>query len=123
GWTDDLALLLTREQGKPVAEARAEIGATVDQFDWYADEARRIYGRVIDGHSTRNRLTVRREPVGVVAAFSAWNFPALLASRKIAPALAAGCAVIVKPAEEAPLTMLVIAAAAQAAGLPDGVLN
>lgn len=122
-WTDELAGVLTREQGKPLAESRGELLATADQYDWYADEARRIYGRIIDGHSTRNRLMVRREPVGVVAAFSAWNFPALLASRKIAPALAAGCAVIVKPAEEAPLTTLVIVQALIEAGLPAGVVN
>ena len=122
-WAPDIAAVLTAEQGKPLAEAAAEVGAAADQFDWYADEARRIYGRLIEGHSTANRLMVRREPVGVVAAFTAWNFPALLASRKIAPALAAGCSIIVKPAEEAPVTTLLLASACAAAGLPAGVLT
>ena len=88
---DEIALCMTEEQGKPLPEARSEVMAAADQFDWYADEARRIYGRVIDGHSRANRLLVIRQPIGPVAAFSPWNFPALLSSRKIAPALAAGC--------------------------------
>ncbi len=114
---------LTSETGKPLAEARAEVLATADQFDWYADEARRIYGRTVDGHSRDNRLLVLRQPVGPVAAFTAWNFPALLPARKIAPALAAGCSVILKPAEEAPMTMLAVAGCLVDAGLPAGVLN
>ena len=122
-WTPDMAAVLTAEQGKPLAEAASEIGAAADQFDWYADESRRIYGRLVDGHSMGNRLMVKREPVGVVAAFTAWNFPALLASRKIAPALAAGCSVIVKPAEEAPVTTLLLASACAEAGVPDGVVS
>jgi succinate-semialdehyde dehydrogenase/glutarate-semialdehyde dehydrogenase len=122
-WAPDMAAVLTAEQGKPLGEAASEIAAAADQFDWYADEARRIYGRTIDGHSTGNRLFVKREPVGVVAAFTAWNFPALLPARKIAPALAAGCAVIVKPAEEAPITTLLLAAACAEAGVPAGVVN
>lgn len=119
---DDIAWVMTSEQGKPLPEARAEVLAAADQYDWYADEARRIYGRIVDGHGPGSRIFVRREPVGVVAAFSTWNFPALLASRKIAPALAAGCAVIVVPAEEAPLTTLAIAQALIDAGLPPGAL-
>lgn len=120
---DEIAAVMTEEQGKPIGEARGETLAAADQFDWYADEARRIYGRVIDGHSRKHRLLVIRQPVGVVAAFSPWNFPALLPSRKVAPALAAGCAIIVKPAIEAPRTMLMIAQAGVEAGLPAGVLN
>lgn len=120
---DTLAWIMTSEQGKPLAEARAETLATADQYDWYADEARRIYGRIVDGHGPGSRIFVRREPIGVVAAFSTWNFPALLVSRKIAPALAAGCAVISVPAEEAPLTTLAIAQALMDAGLPAGVLS
>jgi succinate-semialdehyde dehydrogenase/glutarate-semialdehyde dehydrogenase len=120
---DGIAAVLTEEQGKPLAEAKGEVLAAADQFDWYADEARRIYGRVIDGHSSANRLLVLRQPVGPVAAFTPWNFPALLPARKIAPAIAAGCSIIVKPAEEAPRTALCLAQACHDAGLPAGVLN
>jgi len=120
---DAIASPLTAEAGKPLAQARAEVLAAADQFDWYADEARRIYGRTVDGHQRDNRLLVLRQAVGPVAAFTAWNFPALLPSRKIAPALAAGCPVIVKPAEEAPMTMLALAHCLVDAGLPMGVLN
>ncbi|GAA2642850.1 NAD-dependent succinate-semialdehyde dehydrogenase [Paractinoplanes durhamensis] len=115
---EQIALVMTTEQGKPLAESRAETLATADQYDWYADEARRIYGRIVDGHGPGSRIFVRHEPKGVVAAFSTWNFPALLASRKIAPALAAGCAVIVVPAQETPLTTLMIVQALLDAGLP-----
>ncbi|MGC2175059.1 MAG: aldehyde dehydrogenase family protein, partial [Acidimicrobiales bacterium] len=94
-WSDQIALVLTSEQGKPIAEALSEVRAAADQFDWYADEARRIYGRTIEGHSKGQRLLVTRESIGPVVAFSTWNFPALLPARKIAPALAAGCSVIV----------------------------
>jgi len=118
-----LAAILTAEQGKPLEEARAELRATADQLDWYADEARRIYGRIVDGHTRAVRISVLRQPIGPVAAFTAWNFPALLPMRKIAPALAAGCSVVLKPAEEAPRTALALAAVLQDAGLPDGVLN
>lgn len=115
---DQIAAVMTAEQGKPLGESRAETLAAADQFDWYADEARRIYGRIVDGHGPGSRIFVRREPVGVVAAFSTWNFPALLISRKVAPALAAGCAVIVVPAEETPLTTLMLVQALLDAGLP-----
>jgi succinate-semialdehyde dehydrogenase/glutarate-semialdehyde dehydrogenase len=118
-----IAAVLTEEQGKPLAEARGELAATADQFDWYADEARRIYGRVIDGHSRDQRLLVLRQPVGPVAAFSPWNFPVLLAARKLAPAIAAGCSVILKPAEEAPRTAFCLAQACHDAGIPPGVVN
>ena len=120
---DAFAAVLTEEQGKPLAESKGELGATADQFDWFADEARRIYGRVIDGHSSDHRLLVIRQPIGPVAAFSPWNFPALLPARKVAPALAAGCSIIVKPAVEAPRTMLCIAQACHDAGIPPGVVN
>ncbi len=118
-----IAAILTEEQGKPLAEAKGEVLAAADQFDWYADEARRIYGRVIDGHSREHRLLVLRQPIGPVAAFSPWNFPALLPARKIAPALAAGCSIIVKPAEEAPRSTLCLAQACHDAGIPAGVVN
>jgi succinate-semialdehyde dehydrogenase/glutarate-semialdehyde dehydrogenase len=122
-WAPAAAFVMTSEQGKPLAEAEAEWNAAADQFDWYADEARRIYGRTVDGHSTDVRITVRREPVGVVAAFASWNFPALLPARKMAPALAAGCSVIVKPAEEAPFSTLLLAEACRQAGIPAGVVT
>jgi succinate-semialdehyde dehydrogenase/glutarate-semialdehyde dehydrogenase len=120
---ESIAAILTSEQGKPLAESRAEVLAAADQFDWYADEARRVYGRVIGGHSTEQRLLVLRQPVGPVAAFSPWNFPVLLPARKIAPALAAGCSIIVKPAEEAPRAALCLGQACIDAGVPPGVVN
>ncbi len=121
--SDEIAAVLTEEQGKPIGEAQGELRATVDQFDWYADEARRIYGRVIDAHSRNHRLLVIRRPVGPVAAFAPWNFPALLPARKIAPAIAAGCSIIVKPPIEAPRTTLMLAQACHDAGIPAGVVN
>jgi succinate-semialdehyde dehydrogenase/glutarate-semialdehyde dehydrogenase len=118
-----IASVMTEEMGKPLREAKGEVLASADQFDWYADEARRIYGRVIEGHSRAHRLLVFREPIGPVAAFSPWNFPALLASRKMAPAIAAGCSIIVKPARESPRTALCLAQACEEAGIPAGVVN
>ncbi len=121
--SQEIASVLTEEQGKPLAEARGELAATADQFDWYADEARRIYGRIIDGHNRQHRLMVIRQPIGPVAAFVPWNFPALLAARKMAPAIAAGCSIIVKPPIEAPRTVLCLAQACHDAGIPAGVVN
>ena len=120
---EDMAPVLTEEQGKPLAESRGELGAAADQFDWYADEARRVYGRTIDGHSRTQRIFVLRQPVGPVAAFTPWNFPALLPARKLAPAIAAGCSIVLKPAEEAPRTALGLAEACADAGVPAGVVN
>lgn len=120
---DEVAATLTEEMGKPLGEARGEVLASADQFEWYAEETKRIYGRVIDGHSRDLRLLVLRQPIGPVAAFSPWNFPALLASRKLAPAFAAGCSVLLKPAREAPRTALWLARACQESGLPPGVLS
>jgi succinate-semialdehyde dehydrogenase/glutarate-semialdehyde dehydrogenase len=120
---DRFALVMTLEQGKPLAQARGEVLASADQFDWYADEARRIYGRSVDGHDTGTRILVRREPIGPVAAFAAWNFPSLLTARKIAPALAAGCSIIVMAPIEAPLSTLLFAEVAEKVALPPGVLN
>lgn len=120
---DDLGRVISAETGKPLAEARAESLATADQFDWYADEARRVYGRTIESRDPDVRMFVKHEPVGPVAVFTAWNFPALLPARKIAPALAAGCPVIAKPAEESPRTLVALASVCMHAGLPDGVLN
>lgn len=120
---EQIATSMSAETGKPVAEARGETTAAIEQFDWYADEARRIYGHTLDGRDPMVRLHVRYHPVGPVAAFTAWNFPALLPARKIAPALAAGCTIIVKPSEETPSSVFLIAEAAKAAGLPAGVLG
>lgn len=119
----DAALAMSIETGKPLAEAAGEFQAAIDQFDWYADEARRIFGHTLDGRDASTRLQVRYDPVGPVAAFTAWNFPALLPARKIAAALAAGCPVVIKPSEEAPSSTFFIARAAMEAGLPAGVLN
>jgi len=120
---EQIARLMSLETGKPIAEARGETNTAIEQFDWYADEARRIYGHTLDGRDAAVKLQVRYQAVGPVAAFTAWNFPALLPARKIAPALAAGCPVIIKPSEETPSSAFLIAEAAQAAGLPAGVLN
>lgn len=120
---DQIAACITEEQGKTLGEARGETLATADQFDWYADEARRVYGRVVDGHSRTNRILVLRQPIGPVAAFSPWNFPALLSSRKMAPAIATGCSIVVKPAREAPRTTLCLVQACHDAGVPKGVVN
>jgi succinate-semialdehyde dehydrogenase / glutarate-semialdehyde dehydrogenase len=121
--TDELAAVATEEQGKPLAQAAGELAATADQFDWYADEARRIYGRLVDGHATDHRLLVRREPIGPVAAFAPGNFPFLLPARKLAAALAAGCTVVLKPAEATPRCAFLLGAACEAAGLPRGTVN
>ena len=114
---------MSAETGKPIAEAAGEWSAAIDQFEWYADEARRIFGHTLDGRDPGVRLNVRFDPVGPVAAFTAWNFPALLPARKIAASLAAGCPLVIKPSEEAPSSTFHIAAAAIKAGLPAGVLN
>jgi len=120
---DGLSLLLTEEQGKPIAEARAEIKYAAAYVEWFAEEGKRVYGDIIPSHAADKRLLVLKQPVGVVAAITPWNFPAAMITRKIAPALAAGCTVIVKPAQQTPLTALALGALAQAAGFPDGVLN
>lgn len=120
---DALAVQLTLEQGKPLAQAKAEWLSSADFLDWYAEEGRRAYGRLIPSRVEGATLAVRRDPVGVVAAFAPWNFPASQVARKLAPALAAGCSVILKPSEETPATGLAFARLLSAAGLPDGVLQ
>ena len=120
---EPLAALMSGETGKPLAESRGEWGATADQFEWYSEETKRIYGQTIEGRQPDVRLSVIFQPVGVVAAFSAWNFPALLPARKIAAALAAGCSIIVKPAGEAPGSAMGIVQACHDAGIPEGVVN
>jgi succinate-semialdehyde dehydrogenase/glutarate-semialdehyde dehydrogenase len=123
GAAEDLAWLLTREQGKPLAEARAEIAYAASYVAWYAEEARRLYGEVVPAAQPDRRLLVLREPVGVVAAITPWNFPAAMVTRKVAPALAAGCTVVLKPAPQTPFTALALARLAAAAGVPGGAFN
>ena len=113
--------MMSTETGKPIAQAAGEISDAADQFDWYAGETQRIYGQTIEARLPDVRSYVRYDPVGVVAAFSAWNFPALLPSRKIAAALAAGCAVIVKPAGEAAGSAMAIVQALHDANLPEHI--
>lgn len=119
----DLALLLTLEQGKPLAEARSEIAYGASYIEWFAEEAKRIYGDVIAAPSADKRLLVIKQPVGVVVAITPWNFPSAMLARKIAPALAAGCTVVAKPASQTPLSALALAVLAEEAGVPAGVLN
>lgn len=120
---DLIACILTLEQGKPVAEARAEIDGAANVFEWFAEEGRRAYGRLIPARNADVDLQVRRFPVGPCALFTPWNFPADLPARKLAAALAAGCSTVIKPAEETPATALEIGRALKDAGLPDGVVN
>jgi len=120
---DDLAMIMTREQGKPLTEAKGEIGYAASFVKWYAEEARRVYGRTIPAASGDRRLFAIHQPVGVTAAITPWNFPAAMLTRKAAPAFAAGCAMIAKPAEDTPFSALALGVLAQEAGLPDGLLN
>ncbi len=120
---EDIARVMSGETGKPLAEARGEVNGTADQFEWYAEEAKRVYGQTIPARSADQRLTVIYQPVGVCLSLSAWNFPALLPSRKIAAALAAGCSVVARPASEAPGSCLKIAEALVDAGTPPGVIT
>ena len=119
----DLATLMTAEQGKPLAEAMGEIAYAAAYIEWFAEEARRVYGEIIPGHQVDKRILVLRQPVGVVAAITPWNFPAAMITRKAAPALAAGCTFIVKPAGQTPLSALAMAELAARAGVPAGVFN
>ncbi|UZR29877.1 NAD-dependent succinate-semialdehyde dehydrogenase [Methylococcus mesophilus] len=121
--TDDLARILTAEQGKPLGEARNEIVYAAGFVEWFAEEARRAYGETIPSPVADKRLLAIRQPIGVCAAITPWNFPAAMITRKIAPALAAGCTVVVKPAEQTPLTALALAELAVQAGFPPGVVN
>jgi succinate-semialdehyde dehydrogenase/glutarate-semialdehyde dehydrogenase len=121
--TEHIATQMTLEQGKPLAESRAEVAVAADHFDWQGEEARRAYGRMIPARAEGQRLMVLREPVGPVAAFTPWNFPANMPARKMSTALAAGCSCIIKPAEETPGTALALARAVADAGVPPGVLN
>jgi len=120
---EDLARLMTAEQGKPLAEARSEVIYGASFVEWFAEEAKRVYGDVIPSPTADKRLLVLKQPVGVCAAITPWNFPAAMITRKVAPALAAGCTVVVKPAEQTPLTALALADLAERAGFPPGVFN
>lgn len=120
---EDLALLLTLEQGKPLPEARAEIAYGASYIEWFAEEAKRIYGDVIAAPSSDKRVLTIRQAVGVVAAITPWNFPNAMLARKMAPALAAGCTIVAKPAGQTPLSALALAVLAEQAGVPTGVLN
>jgi succinate-semialdehyde dehydrogenase/glutarate-semialdehyde dehydrogenase len=119
----DLARLMTAEQGKPLAESKGEIAYAASFVEWFAEEAKRVYGDVIPGHQADKRILVLRQPVGVVAAITPWNFPAAMITRKVAPALAAGCTVVCKPATQTPYSALALAELAHRAGIPAGVLN
>ena len=120
---EDLARILTSEQGKPLAEARGEITYGASFVQWFAEEAKRVYGDTIPAGSIDQRIMVIRQPVGVCAAVTPWNFPAAMITRKVAPALAAGCTMVVKPASQTPLTALALAELSRRAGLPDGIFN
>jgi succinate-semialdehyde dehydrogenase / glutarate-semialdehyde dehydrogenase len=119
----DLARLMTAEQGKPLAEAAGEIAYAAAYIEWFSEEARRVYGDVIPAHNADKRILVLRQPVGVVGAITPWNFPAAMIARKAAPALAAGCTFVCKPAAQTPLSALAMAELGQRAGIPAGVLN
>jgi succinate-semialdehyde dehydrogenase / glutarate-semialdehyde dehydrogenase len=121
--TDELALLLTKEQGKPLAEARGEIVYGAAFVEYFAEEAKRVYGETIPSHKTDARIIVQREAIGVVAAITPWNFPIAMITRKVSPALAVGCTVVIKPAEDTPLCALALAELAERAGIPKGVIN
>ncbi|MEF0941724.1 NAD-dependent succinate-semialdehyde dehydrogenase [Rhizobium sp. BR 362] len=120
---DDLAMILTLEQGKPLAEAKGEIAYGASFIEWFAEEARRINGETIPGHQQDKRILVLRQPAGVVAAITPWNFPNAMVTRKVGPALAAGCAVVLKPAPQTPFSAIALAVLGERAGLPPGLLN
>ncbi|MFC3051278.1 NAD-dependent succinate-semialdehyde dehydrogenase [Kordiimonas pumila] len=120
---DDLAKILTLEMGKPLAEAKGEVAYGASFIEWFAEEGKRVYGDVIPQQQGDKRLLVLKQPIGVVAAITPWNFPNAMITRKVAPALAVGCSVVVKPAAETPLSALALAALAEKAGIPAGVLN
>jgi len=120
---DDLAIIMTAEQGKPLAEAKGEIAYAAGFLEWFGEEAKRMYGDIIPGHAADKRIMVWRQPVGLVAMITPWNFPSAMLARKIGPALAAGCTVVCKPALQTPFSALALGVIAERAGLPPGVLN
>jgi succinate-semialdehyde dehydrogenase/glutarate-semialdehyde dehydrogenase len=119
----DLAVLMTAEQGKPLAESKGEIAYAASFLEWFAEEGKRLYGDIIPGHQSDKRILVLRQPVGVVAAITPWNFPSAMITRKVGPALAAGCAIVCKPATQTPFSALALAELAERAGIPRGVFN
>ncbi|SCA54799.1 succinate-semialdehyde dehydrogenase I, NADP-dependent [Candidatus Terasakiella magnetica] len=119
----DLAMMMTIEQGKPLAEAMGEVVYGASFVEWFAEEAKRLYGDVIPAHGPDKRVVVLKQPIGVIGAITPWNFPLAMITRKVAPALAVGCTAVVKPAEDTPLTALALAELAERAGIPKGVLN
>ena len=121
--TDDLARIMTVEQGKPFAEAKGEIAYGASFVEWFAEQAKRVMGDTISSPLASNRMLVMREPIGVCAAITPWNFPIAMITRKVAPAIAAGCTIVLKPAEQTPLSALALAELAEQAGIPPGVLN
>jgi succinate-semialdehyde dehydrogenase / glutarate-semialdehyde dehydrogenase len=120
---DDLAVLMTAEQGKPLAESKGEIAYAASFIEWFAEEGKRLYGDIIPGHQADKRILVLRQPVGVVAAITPWNFPSAMITRKAGPALAAGCTMVCKPATQTPYSALALAELADRAGIPKGVFN
>ncbi|MBK8123334.1 MAG: NAD-dependent succinate-semialdehyde dehydrogenase [Dokdonella sp.] len=120
---EDLARILTAEQGKPLAEARGEIAYSASFLEWFGEEAKRMYGDIIPGHARDKRIMVLRQPIGVVAMITPWNFPSAMLARKIGPALAAGCTVVCKPALQTPFSALAFGVIAERAGIPAGVIN
>jgi succinate-semialdehyde dehydrogenase/glutarate-semialdehyde dehydrogenase len=120
---EEAARRMTLETGKPLAQSRREWALSVDQFRWYAEEARRIYGRIVESRAPGGRVEISHQPIGVAAAFTAWNFPAFLIARKVAPALAAGCSIIVRPSREVPGTAMILIDCIKQAGLPPGVVS
>ncbi len=120
---DDLAIIMTAEQGKPVAEAKGEIAYAASFVEWFGEEAKRIYGETIPGHMADKRITVIKQPIGVAAGITPWNFPSAMITRKAAPALAAGCSFVLRPASQTPLSALALAVLAEQAGVPKGVLS
>jgi succinate-semialdehyde dehydrogenase/glutarate-semialdehyde dehydrogenase len=120
---EDLAILMTAEQGKPLAESKAEIAYAASFIEWFAEEGKRLYGDIIPGHQSDKRIMVLRQPVGVVAAITPWNFPSAMITRKAGPALAAGCTMVCKPATQTPFSALALAELAERAGVPEGVFN
>ena len=120
---DALAELMTTEQGKPLAEARGEVAYAASFAEWFAEEAKRVYGHTVPAHKTDARIVVQQQPVGVVGAITPWNFPLAMITRKAAPALAAGCAVVIKPSELTPFSALAMMVLAEAAWVPPGLMS
>ncbi len=120
---DDLATIITAEMGKPLAEAKGEIAYAASFFEWFAEEAKRVYGETIPGHMRDKRITVLKQPIGVVACITPWNFPSAMITRKLGPALATGCAFVARPAELTPLSALALAVIAERAGVPKGIFS